>query len=245
MSAQTLPQERTESEDTGVFLRPWKREEFAQASALGWFGVEPMELVQGHMRSKRSGEDWHWTRERFQEAVNLEWFLQERVERIKGEIYHKVTQNPPHSTAILRITRVLNRLLQEDFVVRPQMPFPLPNDGDPEPDILVANGEIEDYVTRHPDVSEAVLVVEVSDTTLRYDRRQKAALYAEAGIADYWIINLNNRTLEVRRGPARKPNGWDYANRTVYTETQSLALLALPEGMLSVVDLLSNLPKQI
>jgi len=238
MSAQTIPQERTESEDTGVFLRPWKREEFAQASALGWFGVEPMEWVQGQVRSKRTGKNWCWTRERFYEAADLGWFFDERVERIKGEVYHKVTQNPPHSTVLLLITRVLNRLLQEDSVVRPQMPFPLPNNGDPEPDILVVNGEIMGYYTRHPNVEDAVLVVEVSDTTINYDTRKKAALYAEAGIADYWVANLTNRTLEVRRNPEQLPEGWGFAELTIYTETQSVTPLARPTVSIPVIALI-------
>jgi len=97
---------------------------------------------------------------------------------------------------------------------------------------------LKDFALRHPDVSESVLVVEVSDTTLYYDKRRKAALYAEAGIADYWIINLSNRTLEVRRSPTLLPHGWDYANLTVYTETQSVTVLLHSAVTVSVASLL-------
>src|SRR4051812_36949796 len=110
MTALTIPREGTETEDSGVALRPWKREEFAQAQALGWFGSEPMEYREGRVLSRITGREWQWTRERFYEADDLGWFINERVERIKGEVYRKVTQNPPHSTVILLIQRVLNRL---------------------------------------------------------------------------------------------------------------------------------------
>ncbi|HLK61697.1 MAG TPA: Uma2 family endonuclease [Chthonomonadaceae bacterium] len=238
MSAVTIPYEQPLSEDTGVYLRPWKPEEFAQAQTLGWFGSDPVELIEGIVVNRGTGKPWEWTRERFYEAAKLGWFFCERVERIKGEVYRKVTQNPPHFSTIRRVGKVLERYFGTDFDVRPQGPFPLPSDGDPEPDLLVARGQFEDFESRHPDVSESILVIEVSDTTLYYDKRHKAALYAEAGIVEYWIVNLTNRTLEVRRSPSLLPHGWDYANLTVYTATQSVTVLLHSSVTVSVASIL-------
>jgi Uma2 family endonuclease len=69
--------------------------------------------------------------------------------------------------------------------------------------VVVVPGTPDDYADRHPVPDDVRLLVEVSDTTLGYDRNRKAAIYAEAGIADYWILNLPQRRLEVRRDPSR------------------------------------------
>ena len=111
------------------------------------------------------------------------------------------------------------------------MPLNLGRDSDPEPDLAVVRGRIEDY-SDHP--TTALLIVEVSDTTLRLDRR-KAGLYAAAGIAEYWIVNLNERQVEVHRSP--QADG-EYAERRVISAGESLAPLGRSTLSIKVMDLL-------
>jgi Uma2 family endonuclease len=86
-----------------------------------------------------------------------------------------------------------------------------------------------------------VLIVEVSDTTLSYDRRRKGSLYARAGVADYWIVNLVHRRVEVYRAPvpdANRPYGHRYSSRADLTPPAAIAPLALPQAAVAVADLL-------
>lgn len=119
----------------------------------------------------------------------------------------------------------------------------LSTDGEPESDVLVVRGSWEDYI-QHPTQADVVLLIEISDTTLRFDRNQKAALYAEAGLDDYWLLNINNRTLEVRRDPAPLPSNpavHAYQSVTIYTELDSAAPLHLPQSDIPIVKLLPPL----
>ena len=102
----------------------------------------------------------------------------------------------------------------------------------PEPDIAVVQGQLRSFVNSHP--ATAVLVVEVSDTTLEYDQVVKAPIYAAAGIEDYWIVNINERTVEVRRQPG--PSG--YRSLQTYTETDTISPLFNPTATILVADLL-------
>jgi Uma2 family endonuclease len=88
------------------------------------------------------------------------------------------------------------------------MPVALDDASEPEPDVCVVRGRIEDYAAGHP--ATPVLVVEVSDASLRKDRLRKAALYARAGIADYWVVNLVGEVLEVYRAPVKTAGRWRY-----------------------------------
>ena len=111
------------------------------------------------------------------------------------------------------------------------MPLRLGEITEPEPDVAVIAGSIRDYTDAHP--STAALVIEVADTSLAYDRTTKASLYAKAGIAEYWIINLNNRQLEVYRSPrvdATQRYGFRYADITIYSATECVAPLAMPQS---------------
>jgi Uma2 family endonuclease len=146
-------------------------------------------------------------------------------------------QNWPHASTVDRVGEALRRVLGIGFWVRMQFPLNL-GTSDPEPDVSVVVGQREDY-SDHP--TTAVLIVEVSDSTLAYDRGRKASLYARAGIADYWIVNLVDNQLEVRRDPrpdATQHYGHGYANVTVLVPPAVVNPLALPNASLAVADLL-------
>ena len=189
---------------------------------------------------------WRWTLGEFEQAEALGWFDGKHVELIQGEVYYKVTQKPPHYTAIRRIARALERVFDEGYDVRQQGPIPIPNDSKPEPDILVAVGSYLDYAERHPTPAETVLIVEVADTTLRMDSTRKRAVYARAGFQEYWISDSAARHLIVHRRPVALPERvetFDYSSIRVYSEEESVTPLARTEVSIPIRDLL--LPQTI
>ena len=180
------------------------------------------------------------TRAEFEHLARIGFFgPDEHLELIEGEIVEKMTQNSPHATAIRRLETVLGRIFGEGFDIRPQLPLALGPLSQPEPDIAVVPGSFEDYEAAHP--ATAVLVVEVSDTTLAGDRGVKTGLYARAGIGDYWIVNLPDRVLEVYREPTAMPGQpLDHGYRTLtrLLPGDTVAPLAAPDAPIPVSDLL-------
>ncbi len=177
---------------------------------------------------------WHWTRETYHQAVEMGLFgPSPKIELIRGEIYLKPTMNRPHATAIGKGLTTLTTAFGVGYNVRPQLPIGLSTDGEPEPDLTVVAGEPDDYV-EHPTESDVLLVLEISDSTLAFDQGLKSETYAEAGIAEYWILDINARTLEVRR----EPHGKTYRSTHLYDDTQSASPLAKPSAQISVAALL-------
>jgi hypothetical protein len=165
---------------------------------------------------------------------------EERLELIEGEVIEKVTpQMMPHAIGVTLSADRVRLVFGEGFHVRVQLPMTIGTRNQPEPDVAVITGAVRDYLDAHP--TTAVLIIEVSDSTLRYDRTTKAALYARAGIADYWILNLVDRVLEVHREPAAMtdmPLGHGYRSITRHTPTDSVVPLAAPQSLIAVADLL-------
>ncbi len=189
-----------------------------------------------------SGSPRRWTREEVYRLYNMGFFNpDEKLELIAGEPIQKMTQNPPHAVALMESFAALARVFGQAYCIRVQMPLVLATDGEPEPDLLVARGRQSDYLENHPTQDDTLLVVEISDSTLALDRGRKAAYYAEAGITDYWIVNLVDRCLEVRRNPVSAPDttfGFAYSSREIFREGESAAPLAIPQASIAVSDLL-------
>lgn len=181
-----------------------------------------------------------WTRTEYERMAEQGVFGPgERLELIEGEITVKLTQNAPHATAILLTLRVLFRLFATGFQVRVQLPFIAGDNSLIEPDFAIVAGDDRDALQSHP--ATAVLIVEVSDTTPANDRAFKAGLYARAGVREYWIVNLADRTLEVHRQPApmsERPLGHGWRSVVQYTSEQSVSPLAAPNYAVAVADLL-------
>jgi Uma2 family endonuclease len=120
-----------------------------------------------------------------------------------------------------------------------QSPFDAGEPSEPEPDIAVIPGNVRDYKTAHPTM--AVLIVEVADTSLLYDRTIKASLYAKAGIGEYWIVNLVDYQVEVHRHPAPMPEqtyGFGYTSVTTCKAPDTITPLAAPHMTIAVAELL-------
>lgn len=179
----------------------------------------------------------YWTREDYYRAGELGLFRPgERLELIKGEIVTKMSpQGIPHAIAIQLCETAADAAFEgQGCHIRAQMPMTLPDDSEPEPDIAVVRGGIRDYETRHPSAVDVLLLIEVSDSTLAFDRRGKAALYAQVGIPDYWVVNLRGRQLEVRRDPVEDV----YQDVIVLSEAEFVSPLSLPNVSIPVTDLL-------
>jgi Uma2 family endonuclease len=163
----------------------------------------------------------------------------DHLELVDGEILTMTPQNSLHSGTIMVLHARLQAAFGPQCSVRVQSPLALDEMSEPEPDLAVVGGSGRDYLAAHPD--SALLVVEVADTTLPYDRGRKASLYARAGIAEYWIVNVADRVLEVHRDPApdaAAPLGFAYTTVERLTPESFVSPLAAPEARISVSELL-------
>jgi Uma2 family endonuclease len=139
-------------------------------------------------------------RTQFERMVDAGVFSPEdHLELLDGEIIDMAPHKSRHATAVTLVGEALRTLFGVGATVRLQLPFSLDDRSQPEPDIAVVTGSPRDYRDAHPD--RALLICEVSDTTLAYDRGRKLAAYARAGVPEYWILDLNSETLEVFRQP--------------------------------------------
>jgi Uma2 family endonuclease len=182
-----------------------------------------------------------WSRLEYERLIDLGVFQPgDPIELIGGELMVAEPQRAPHYTSIQKTARVLERAFGPSWNVRTQGPMGLDEESEPEPDVAVVPGRPEDYGSAHP--SRADLVVEVSESSLVFDRGHKGSVYARAGISDYWIVNLVDRVLEVYRDPApdaAAPFGAAYARREVLDPAGQVSPLAAPQARIQVRDLLS------
>jgi Uma2 family endonuclease len=179
-----------------------------------------------------------WTQAEFHQLVDQGWFLDQRVELIGGELLEMPGPGNLHCISNECVATALRGVFGRGFWVRVQMPLDCGTYSEPIPDVAVVSGEPRTH-TDHP--TAALLVVEVSDSTLTFDQTQKASLYAAQGMTDYWIVNLVDRRLEVHRDsvpdPA-EPFGHRYQNVTHLLPTDTVTPLAAPQASLAVADLL-------
>ena len=178
---------------------------------------------------------WKWSRADYYRLGECGFFHPKRVELIRGEILEMSPMGGPHAMSVLLVGDAVARAFGAGHHAREEKTLSLPS-GEPQPDVAVVRGAIRDYPD-HP--TTALLVVEVSDSTLYYDTTTKAELYAEAGIQDYWVLDLNARALSVFRGPRRlTPGGHSYQSETTFGPADSVSPLAAPGATIRVADLL-------
>jgi len=124
----------------------------------------------------------------------------DRVELIRGEIIDKMSIGDEHAAAVSRLNRLFSRALGDAAIVCIHDPIRLA-DSEPEPDVALAKPQDDFYASGKPRPADLLLVIEVADTSLEADREVKRPLYAENGIAEYWIVNLAEACIEVHRQP--------------------------------------------
>ena len=174
-----------------------------------------------------------WTRD---EAARLtEMFPGEHYELIEGELINKMGQKPAHPYIIA----ILSKLFTLVFAgrVRTQSSIALPHpDGEysePEPDLVLLHKEDSQFFVRHPGPDDIALLVEVADTTFRFDRSTKYRLYARTGIQEYWIVDVANRRVVV----CRSPQGDEYRSVTIFGLDETISAAAAPEFSLRVAQI--------
>lgn len=175
-----------------------------------------------------------WTRSECQQLMDLGLLEEARFELIHGEIILKMTQHERHVFTCRQVQQALEAIFGTEYV-RMAAPIAIADHEEPEPDAAVMTRTGRDYLRLGtPPPKDVRLAVEVSDSTLRFDRTVKRGQYAAAGILEYWIVDINARALHVLRRPA----GGDYADEQTLTDGDSLSPLAAPETAIAVADLL-------
>jgi Uma2 family endonuclease len=133
------------------------------------------------------------SRREYEKMVALGLFEDERVELIDGVVLCMSPEGAPHGGTIQRLTQILVLALHPRAAVRVQSAFAASDGSEPEPDVAVVPAR--DYDDAHP--SRAYLIIEVADTSLAKDRGVKATLYAQSGVPEYWVVNLQDQLIEV------------------------------------------------
>jgi Uma2 family endonuclease len=222
--------------DSGLALRLWTAGEYRRmASAHFWEPEERLALVGGELVFPDTGIPRLFSREEYYRLGELGILPpDERTELIYGRIIKRMSpMGRPHSVCVIKTSDALEAAFGVGYAVEQQMSIQLANGLEPQPDVMVLPGTSDDY-TDAPLASNVVLLVEISDSTLRYDRGTKSRIYAAEGIPDYWLVHLRARTLEVRR----QPENGVYLSLEVYGEEEAVAPLAFPNVPVGVVDLL-------
>lgn len=181
----------------------------------------------------------HWKRVEYERLVDLGAFAHDPIELIGGQLIVAEPKGPYHTSGVTTVEYAVRAVLPSGWLVRTQAPVALDEDSEPEPDLAVVPGGPRDYLDAHP--ARPVLAVEVADSSLAFDRRDKGSLYARAGLADYWIVNLVDRVLEIYREPAPDTAavyGWSYRSVIVLRPGDAAIPLAFPSSPLAVADLL-------
>ena len=165
----------------------------------------------------------------------------DKVELIEGRIVEKMPRNPPHEATLQRVFSLLMKVCPPEWMVRVQASIRCRHSV-PEPDAMILRGPIDRYDAAHPSADDALLVVEIADSSLRDDRHAKVALYGGAGIAVYWIVNLVDRRIEVYTDPTGPDRFPAYRSRQDFAESGVVALQfpGGPKVELAVKDMLSG-----
>ena len=166
----------------------------------------------------------------YDRLAELSFFREDdRVELIKGEIIPMVSKGKPHSVCSTRLFRELFKLLAERAILRGQEPIIIPEFSEPEPDFIIAQNQDDDYLDAHPSPTDILLLIEISDSSLKYDQEVKLLLYAEASISDYWIFNLVNNCLESYSEPYQDLQGkFGYRRKVIFLPNESVNLPCFP-----------------
>ncbi|MBD2121262.1 Uma2 family endonuclease [Trichocoleus sp. FACHB-262] len=167
-----------------------------------------------------------FTLEEYHQLIELGFLTEmDRIELIRGELMQMVAKGTAHTVCTTRLIQQLIVLLQGKAIVRSQEPILLMPNSEPEPDVVIARNCSDDYLSKHPQPVDILLVAEVSDSTLKYDQEVKLALYAESEIEHYWIFNLVVSCLEVYRQPYQDLQGnFGYAQKQIFLRNKTVAI---------------------
>jgi len=157
-----------------------------------------------------------------------------RVELIEGEIIEMGPIGSSHAGHVNRLNYLFNRQVTDSEIVSVQNPLVIKNHSEPQPDLMVLRHEPNFYSEKHPTPEDVLLLIEVSDSTLSYDRNVKKPLYARHGIIEYWVVNLKEDCLEVYLNPQAQ----DYTLIDIMRSDSVITPSQLPHISVAVSDIL-------
>jgi Uma2 family endonuclease len=169
-------------------------------------------------------------RAEYDKLVALGSFRDERVELLRGTVVRMSPKGPPHEYAKERATAVFVMALHPRASVRVESSFAASEESEPQPDLAIV--PLRSYADEHP--SRAHLVIEVSKSSLSIDRAIKSAIYAEAGVPEYWVVNLVDSVIEV----STDPESGAYTTTTLHRKGGTITLVAFPDVTVAVDDIL-------
>lgn len=158
---------------------------------------------------------------------------EDRVELIDGEIREMTPIGPLHAVVVNLLAELLITRLAGKAYVSIQNPVRLDRHTEPQPDLTVARRRLDAYAGRHPEAGDILLVVEVADSSLRYDRVEKVSRYGKAGIPGTWLVDLSAETVTVYTGPG--PDG--YTDEHLYRRGDTIVAAGVPEIGLQVDEM--------
>jgi Uma2 family endonuclease len=163
--------------------------------------------------------------------------LRGRYELVDGDVIDKMGQNPPHASTFRKLQAWLFAIFSADQL-RFQLPVEVaPKDqilSEPEPDVAIVTDGSLDYESRHPRGDELVALIEIADTSADFDRSVKARLYARAGVAEFWVIDLNRRAVIVHRDPGPE----EYGDVRLFGEQEATSFACRPDKRIAIASLL-------
>jgi len=165
----------------------------------------------------------------YDRMVDAGLFVDERIELLRGVLVEMSPQGTGHADAVARVLRLCYEQLGRAYEIRPQLPFAASDDSEPEPDVMISPRG--DYRKAHPE--RALLLIEVADSSLTKDRRIKAAIYAEVGVPEYWIVAVSAEQIEILSDPV----DGDYQTRRIVGLDGVAASQAVPGLAVSVEEL--------
>lgn len=177
-----------------------------------------------------------FTIDEYHKLVDLGFFTEnDRVELIRGEIIEMAPKRTPHSVCNSLLWKQLYDLIGKQSEIRVQEPITLLTNSEPEPDVVIAKKKADNYLSAHPIVEDIILVIEIADSTLKFDRETKLSLYAEAGIDNYWIVNLVENHLEVYTNPFSSDSSkFGYRNKSIILPNENIEVPNFPNFSLEL-----------
>jgi len=158
---------------------------------------------------------------------------EQHIELINGEITDMSPIGFRHSGHLNTLVHLFRKQLHDETILSVQNPLQLNNFSEPEPDLMLLKPTTDFYKHRHPTANDVLLLVEISDSSLFFDRNEKLKLYAQHDIQDYWIVNLNEQCLEIYRQPKED----SYQQRKVLSLNETIQPLQFSEMTLSISDI--------
>ena len=200
--------------------------------------VQQQAVRTGRSRHRFTIRDYH----RMIEAGILD--ENDKVELVGGEVVEMSAMGSRHAASIRQLDKRFQRALGDAASIGVQLPLTIPNYDEPEPDIAVLRPREDEYALRNPRPSDVLLVVEVSDTTLAYDRGEKLHVYASAAITETWIADLATREGGVERYSDPDPDTGSYRSVRRFGRGETVTSTVLPGLALPVDDILGPKPRR-